>query len=70
MKWVILPQEGKDLLGTEERQKTRGQTATIAEGEEEDSVTPPKVTRDSTMAVTAQVRPWGGFGMGPGEEEP
>ncbi|KAL5492043.1 hypothetical protein EMCRGX_G017433 [Ephydatia muelleri] len=51
---VATAEEGKDLLGTEERQKTRGQTATIAEGEEEDSVTPPKVTRDSTMAVTAQ----------------
>lgn len=48
---AVTMEEGNDLLGSEGRKKTRGQT--IAEGEE-GSATPPKVARDSTMAVTAQ----------------
>ena len=53
--WVPLLQEGQALLGDKELEKTRAKTAVVKETEK----TPPKprLPRDSTMAVTAQVGP-------------
>ena len=50
-------QEGKELLGDEVLEKTRGQTEALKEIEaEEPSPEKPHIPRDNTMVVTAQVR--------------
>lgn len=54
---LLSMQEGADLLGDAELGKTRGQTAADKEPEQQQQ-TPekPKILRDSTMLVTAQVK--------------
>ena len=50
-------QEGEALLGGEELEKTRSQTASEkAANDSEAAAAPPKLPRDGTMAVTAKVR--------------
>ena len=48
-------QEGKELLGDEELEKTRGQTEALKEAINT-SPEKPHIPRDNTMVVTAQVR--------------
>ena len=48
-------QEGKELLGDETLEKTRGQTEALKEVEQSSSPEKPHITRDNTMVVTAQV---------------
>ena len=45
--------EGQSLLGDEDLERTRAQTAACKNADE--SPQKPKIIRDSTMAVTAQV---------------
>ena len=49
-------QEGKDLLGDKELEKTRAQTEAVKEATaEQSSPQKPSIPRDNTMVVTAQV---------------
>ena len=48
-------QEGKELLGDEELEKTRGQTEALKEAVQTSSPQKPHVPRDNTMVATAQV---------------
>ncbi len=51
------PKEGAELLEGEDLGKTRAETAAVKELEKEESPKKPRLPRDSTMAVTAQVSP-------------
>ena len=51
----LILQEGKELLGDEELEKTRSQTEAVKEVIEKSSPEKPHIPRDNTMVVTAQV---------------